>query len=72
MLSEKNLPRSPSKLPPKAPTGIVGFDQLGVEAIEQSDLLRTLGCDEFQGYLFSEPVPVDVFEGRFVNSSLIN
>jgi diguanylate cyclase (GGDEF)-like protein/PAS domain S-box-containing protein len=44
----------------------------GVETIEQSNLLKTLGCDELQGYLFSEPVPVDVFEARFVKSTLIN
>jgi EAL domain-containing protein (putative c-di-GMP-specific phosphodiesterase class I) len=43
----------------------------GVETIEQSNLLRTLGCDEFQGYLFSKPLPVDVFEARFGNSLLI-
>ena len=43
----------------------------GVETTEQSNLLKKLGCDELQGYLFSEPVPVDVFEARFVNSTLI-
>ena len=29
----------------------------GVETLEQLDFLRTLGCEEFQGYLFSKPVP---------------
>ncbi len=29
----------------------------GIEAALQADLLRQAGCDEFQGYLYSEPVP---------------
>jgi EAL domain-containing protein (putative c-di-GMP-specific phosphodiesterase class I) len=31
----------------------------GVEKMEQLDFLRDLGCEEFQGYLFSKPVPAD-------------
>ncbi len=38
----------------------------GVETEEQSRLLRSLDCDEMQGYLFSRPVPADVFEKRFL------
>jgi EAL domain-containing protein (putative c-di-GMP-specific phosphodiesterase class I) len=38
----------------------------GVETEEQSRLLRVLGCDEMQGYLFSRPVPGEVFEARFL------
>lgn len=38
----------------------------GVETEEQSRLLRLLGSDEMQGYLFSKPVPADVFEAKFM------
>jgi diguanylate cyclase (GGDEF)-like protein/PAS domain S-box-containing protein len=38
----------------------------GVETEEQSRLLRLLSCDEMQGYLFSKPVPAEVFETRFL------
>ena len=38
----------------------------GVETDEQSRLLRLLNCDEMQGYLFSKPVPTDIFESRFL------
>lgn len=38
----------------------------GVETEEQSRLLRLLKCDEMQGFLFSKPVPVDIFETRFL------
>jgi EAL domain-containing protein (putative c-di-GMP-specific phosphodiesterase class I) len=41
----------------------------GVETEEQLDFLRRCGCDKFQGFLFSRPVPVEQFaellrEGR--------
>jgi len=38
----------------------------GVETEEQSRLLRLLACDEMQGFLFSTPVPRDIFETRFL------
>jgi diguanylate cyclase (GGDEF)-like protein/PAS domain S-box-containing protein len=34
----------------------------GVETEAQSDLLKTIGCDFAQGYLFSRPVPPEEFE----------
>lgn len=33
----------------------------GVETKEQSHLLRLLGCDEIQGFLYSKPVPAEAF-----------
>lgn len=33
----------------------------GVETAEQADMLRSLSCDELQGYLFSRPLPPDQF-----------
>jgi len=38
----------------------------GVETEEQSRLLRSLKCDELQGFLFSKPVPNGIFESRFL------
>jgi EAL domain-containing protein (putative c-di-GMP-specific phosphodiesterase class I) len=38
----------------------------GVETEEQSRLLRLLKCDEMQGFLFSKPVPAEIFETRFL------
>ena len=34
----------------------------GVETREQLELVRELGCDDFQGYLVSRPVAADEFE----------
>ena len=34
----------------------------GVETVEQRDFLRANGCLHYQGYLFSQPVPVAQFE----------
>jgi len=41
----------------------------GVETEEQSRLLRLLGCDEMQGFLYSKAVPAEIFEQRFLFSS---
>jgi EAL domain-containing protein (putative c-di-GMP-specific phosphodiesterase class I) len=42
----------------------MGFSVIaeGVESVEQRDFLIGLGCDCFQGYLYSRPVPADEFE----------
>jgi diguanylate cyclase (GGDEF)-like protein/PAS domain S-box-containing protein len=38
----------------------------GVETEEQSRQLRLLSCDELQGYLFSKPVPIEIFEANYL------
>jgi len=38
----------------------------GVETEEQSRSLRLLTCDEMQGFLFSRPVPGEVFEATYL------
>jgi diguanylate cyclase (GGDEF)-like protein len=43
----------------------------GVETEEQSRLLRLLNCDEMQGFLFSKPVPVEIFEAKFLAPTLL-
>ena len=40
----------------------------GVETEEQLRQLRLLGCDEMQGYLFGKPVPVEIFEQKYMSS----
>ena len=42
----------------------MGFAVLaeGVETPAQLDFLRERGCDNYQGYLRSRPVPPDAFE----------
>src|SRR5258708_32195324 len=39
----------------------------GVETEEQSRLLRLLNCDEMQGYLFSKPLPREMFESKYLS-----
>jgi diguanylate cyclase (GGDEF)-like protein len=41
----------------------------GVETEEQLRQLRSLGCDEMQGYLFGKPVPVESFEQQFMRAN---
>jgi len=34
----------------------------GVETKEQMEILHTHGCDQIQGFYFSEPIPADEFQ----------
>ncbi|TCO72787.1 putative bifunctional diguanylate cyclase/phosphodiesterase [Rhodovulum euryhalinum] len=34
----------------------------GVETIGQKEFLQEIGCDQYQGYLFGKPMPLDQFE----------
>ena len=43
----------------------------GVETEEQLDFLRRLGCDQYQGYFCSPPVPAEAF-ARFMREGLKN
>lgn len=38
----------------------------GVEEPSQLELLRRLGCDELQGYLFSKPIPAEEVEEKLI------
>ena len=40
----------------------------GVETVEQKEFLKMLGCNLYQGYLFSKPLPVEQFE-EYINSN---
>lgn len=44
----------------------------GVENEEQFELLRDLNCEEYQGYLFSKPVPNEIFEEILKRQELLN
>ncbi len=38
----------------------------GVETADQRATLRQLGCDEMQGFLYSRPLPAELFEQRYL------
>ena len=38
----------------------------GVESREQMEFLSSMGCDIFQGYYFSVPLPPDEFERKYM------
>ena len=39
----------------------------GVETQAQYRALAQMGCRMYQGYLFARPMPVEEFEGRFLD-----
>ena len=41
----------------------------GVETEEQFQALSQMGCDMFQGFYFSKPIPVDDFEAKYLKLS---
>ena len=41
----------------------------GVETFEQSNILKTMGCDVLQGYLFSKPLPADEFKNLLITKT---
>jgi len=43
----------------------------GVETQEQLNILRSLGCDQVQGYLIGRPVPAEVFEQIYIKKRCI-
>ncbi|MDP3682912.1 MAG: EAL domain-containing protein, partial [Ignavibacteria bacterium] len=43
----------------------------GVETEEQRQLLLNNGCNTYQGYLFSKPVPIDEFKELLKQTGLI-
>lgn len=61
-------------------SGIVGLAQNldmktvaeGVETEGQREILRTLGCDSFQGYLVAKPLPAADFEAQFLQKTVIS
>ena len=38
----------------------------GVETEQQMSHILSLNCDEMRGFLFSKPVPAEIFEARFL------
>ncbi|SHH35034.1 EAL domain-containing protein [Clostridium grantii] len=45
----------------------------GIETIEQYDLIKSLGCNEIQGYYFSKPCEankiIELFNENFIVSA---
>ena len=42
----------------------------GVESVEQADFLRSIGCNYIQGYLYSRPLPEEMYEELLSSSDL--
>jgi diguanylate cyclase (GGDEF)-like protein len=43
----------------------------GVETEAQAGVLRGLACDEMQGYLYSRPLPGELFKDKFLNEWVV-
>lgn len=43
----------------------------GVETKEQWDMLRSITCDQVQGYLINKPLPVETFEKKYIDYSQV-
>jgi len=41
----------------------------GVENEDQIKFLTSIGVEEFQGYYFGKPMPIDEFELKFITDS---
>jgi len=39
----------------------------GIETISHLEILRAMGCKEYQGYYFSKPLDAASFESRYRN-----
>ena len=43
----------------------------GVETYEHLEILKDIGCDEIQVYIFSKPLPAKELETHFLNDLLL-
>ena len=53
--------------------GSLGMDVIteGVETEQQLQALTEMGCNYFQGYFFSNPIPVDEFEMKYTSGIVL-
>ena len=51
----------------------LGFEVVaeGVETVEQLEFLKSKGCDQFQGYLFSKPLPLEELRKLLLTSKIV-
>lgn len=42
----------------------------GIESEQQVEILRNIGCDVIQGYVFSKPLPVDEYQKKMENRNV--
>jgi EAL domain-containing protein (putative c-di-GMP-specific phosphodiesterase class I) len=40
----------------------------GVETLEEIEHLKQIGCDAFQGFYFSRPIPIEQFENEYLSN----